>query len=113
MVYRKRVFTTLNLSYPQCMDPLLEWKKGRDVVQGHMLVDRPKGDGIISTIHGNRCLDWDNVGHLQGSKRPLPRKLRKKSEKGFPGPFGPGVNNLEKSQKRVENEPKTRKILEK
>ena len=34
-------------------------------------------------------LGWDIVGLLQGSKRPLARKLRKKSEKEFPGPLGP------------------------
>ena len=43
----------------------------------------------------------DIVGLLQESKRPLPRKLRKKSEKGFPGPLGPGVV---KTRKRVEND---------
>ena len=44
-----------------------------------------------------RC---DIVGLLQESKRPLPRKLRKKSEKGFPGPLGPGVQkNSKKSRK--------------
>ena len=43
----------------------------------------------------------DIVGLLQESKRPLPQKLRKKSEKGFPGPLGPG---FEKPRKGVEND---------
>ena len=51
----------------------------------------------------------DIVGLLQGSKRALPRKLRKKSEKGFVGPLSPGVKKAR--QKRVENESKTRKNL--
>ena len=42
---------------------------------------------------------WDIVGLLHGSKRPLPRKTRRTSEKGFPGPPAPGVK---KSSKRVE-----------
>ena len=50
---------------------------------------------------------WDILGLLQGSKRPLPRNLRNKSEKGFPAPLGHGP---EKGRKRVENEPQTRKI---
>ena len=49
----------------------------------------------------DKCWDCDIVGLLQESKRPLPRKLRKKSEKGFPGPLGPGVEE-KKSQKKVE-----------
>ena len=36
-------------------------------------------------------LEWDIVGHPQGSERSLPGKLPKKSEKGFSGPLGPGV----------------------
>ena len=56
-------------------------------------------------------LGWDIVGLLQGSKGPLPRKLRKKSEKEFPGPSG--SEKPAKCQKRVENEPRTRKKLEK
>ena len=55
----------------------------------------------------------DIVGLLQESKRPLPRKLRKKSEKGFPGPLGPGVEEAQKKSKNVERGPKTRKKLEK
>ena len=43
---------------------------------------------------------WDIIGHLQGSKRPLPRKLRKKFEKGLPGPLGPRAKKqLEKESK--------------
>ena len=42
----------------------------------------------------------DIVGLLQESKRPLPRKLRKKSEKGFPGPLGPGVEKARKKSKK-------------
>ena len=55
---------------------------------------------------------WNTVGLLQGSRRPLPRKLRKKSEKEFPVP---GSKKLKKSRERerererVENEPKTPK----
>ena len=50
----------------------------------------------------------DIVGLLQESKRPLPRKPPKKSDKGFPGPLGLGVEKAQKSRKRrVENEPKT------
>ena len=40
-------------------------------------------------------LSWDVVGLLQGSKRPLPRKPGKKSEKGFPG----RLKKLEKESK--------------
>ena len=39
----------------------------------------------------------DIVGLLQESKNPLPRKLRKKSEKGFPGP-------VKKTRKRAAND---------
>ena len=49
----------------------------------------------------------DIVGHLQGSRRPLPRKLRKMSAKWSPGLLGPRVNMPEKSRKRVDNEPRT------
>ena len=42
---------------------------------------------------------WDIIGLLQGSKRPLPRKLRKMSENGFPGPLGPGIKNAQKESK--------------
>ena len=56
-------------------------------------------------------LSWDIVGLLQGSKRPLPRKLRKKSEKGLPGLSAPGSKKREKkskkSRKRVKNPKKT------
>ena len=38
----------------------------------------------------SEAASWDIVGHLQGSKRP-PWETPKKSEKGFPGPLGPGV----------------------
>ena len=55
----------------------------------------------MSGTSGTRPWDCDIVGLLQESKRPLPKKLRKKSEKGFPGPLGPGV---EKTRKRVEND---------
>ena len=55
------------------------------------------------TIHQrapNPPKSCDIVGLLQESKRPLPKKLRKKSEKGFPGPLGPGVEkNPKKSRK--------------
>ena len=55
----------------------------------------------------------DIVGLLQESKRPLPRKLRKKSEKGFPRPLGPGVEKAKKkskkSRKRAENPKKNLK----
>ena len=47
---------------------------------------------------------WDILGHLQASKRPLPGKLRRKSEKGLPGPLGAGVNM---PPKKVENKSKT------
>ena len=47
------------------------------------------------------ALGWDIVGLLEGLERPLPRKPRKKSEKGFPMPPGPGVK---KARKRVEND---------
>ena len=53
-------------------------------------------------------LGWGIVGLLQGLKRPLPRKLRKKSEKGLPGPLPPEVKN---ARKRVEKEPQTRRNL--
>ena len=40
---------------------------------------------------------WDIVGHLHGSKGLSLQTLRKKSEKGFPGPLGPrGQKRLEK-----------------
>ena len=42
----------------------------------------------------------DIVGLLQESKRPLPRKLRNKSEKGFLGPLGPGVEKAQKKSKK-------------
>ena len=48
---------------------------------------------------------WDIVGLLQGSKRPLPRKLRQKSGKGFPGP---GVKKLEKDQTKKAKTSQTR-----
>ena len=54
----------------------------------------------------------DVVGLVQESKRHLPRKLRKKSEKGFPGPLGRGVEEAQKKSKKVEKGPKTRKKLE-
>ena len=40
----------------------------------------------------NNC---DIVGLLQESKRPLPKKLRKKSEKGFPGQISIPAGDLE------------------
>ena len=56
---------------------------------------------------------WDIVGLLQGSKRPLPGKLRKKSEKGFRHLSAPGSKKVKKtfwkSRNRVENESKTSK----
>ena len=60
-----------------------------------------KSIAVMSTpfLHS---MNRDIVGLLQGSKRPLPRKVREKnkSEKGFPGPLGP---RAEKTRKRVEN----------
>ena len=53
--------------------------------------------------------DWDIVGLLQGSKRPLPRKLRKKSEKGFLGLLGPGVKKARKKSKTSQKPPKNLK----
>ena len=44
-----------------------------------------------------------SVGLLQGSKRPLPRKLGKSPKRG-----SRGFKRHDKSRKRVENEPKTR-----
>ena len=53
----------------------------------------------------------DIVGLLQESKRPLPRKLRKKSEKGFPGPLGLGVKKPEKKLKTSQRPGKNLKIV--
>ena len=53
---------------------------------------------------------WDIVGLLQGSKGLSLENPEKRFEKGFPGPLGPGA---EKVRKRAENEPKTRKKIEK
>ena len=47
-----------------------------------------------NTIHlGYRCPST-------GAKRPLPGKLRKKSEKRFPGPLGPGVKRGSKKSRK-------------
>ena len=54
--------------------------------------------GIILQMLAAFCCDI--VGLLQESKRPLPKKLRKKSEKGFRGLSAPGSK---KTRKRVEN----------
>ena len=50
------------------------------------------------------------VGTLLAFQKASPQKTPKMSENGFPGPRGPGVK---KARKRVENESKTRKKLEK
>ena len=49
---------------------------------------------------GGGSLLCDIVGLLQESKRPLPRKLRNKSERGFPGLSAPGSKKLKRSQKK-------------
>ena len=52
------------------------------------------------TTHSMTCMlgyRWPSTG----VKRPFPEKLQKKSEKGFPGPLGPGSK---KARKRVEND---------
>ena len=41
------------------------------------------------------------------------RPAKRQSEKGFPGPLGPGVEEAQKKSKKVEKGPKTRKKLEK
>ena len=50
-----------------------------------------------------------SLAFYRSRKGPLPRKLRKKSGKGFPGPLGPGVEKAQKSRKKAENGPKTQK----
>ena len=56
-------------------------------------------------LQGSLCVQslcWDIVGLLQGSKMPLCRKPRNKSEKGFLGPLGPGAaKNLKRVEKRT------------
>ena len=73
--------------------------------------DIPREDLDLKLYLHVLVLSWDIVGLLQGSKRPLPRKLRNKSDKGLPGPLGPRVKEARKSRKKVDNEPK--KKLEK
>ena len=51
----------------------------------------------MRSASSHKC--WDIAGLLQGSERPLPRKLQKQSEKGFSWPLGTGA---EKARKRVE-----------
>ena len=71
-------------------------------------------DGKLTLLHVSRNCSSANMVHLirqlgqclylghcwpsTGANRPLPRKLRRKSEKGFPGPLGPGAG---KARKRV------------
>ena len=43
---------------------------------------------------------WDIVGHLQGSKGLSLEKSEKKSEKGLPGPLGPGVEKGSKKSRK-------------
>ena len=63
----------------------------------------------LRIFFGYFCIE-NSFGLLQGSKGFSLENPRKESEKGFPGPLGPGA---EKVRKRVENEPKTRKKVEK
>ena len=53
----------------------------------------------------------DIVGLLQESKRPLPRKLQKKSEKAFPGLSAPGFKKLKKAEKKLKKGRKLEKNL--
>ena len=68
-------------------------------LQGELLYAPPSPLPLVPFFGQKAFLGCDIVGLLQESKRPLPRKLRKMSEKGFPRPLGPGVKKTEKSWK--------------
>ena len=56
-------------------------------------------DRVFAHLRG-----WQGLGYRwpsTGVKRPLPGKLRKKSEKGFPGPLGPGVKKGSKKSRKL------------
>ena len=73
--------------------PLKKWPERASI---HMMLP---ANQFINPLRADE-LFCDIVGLLQESKGPLPKKLRKKSEKGFPGPLGPGVKkNPKKSRK--------------
>ena len=57
----------------------------------------------ILETHSQKAISLEALGYRwpsTGVKRPFPGKLQRKSEKGFPGPLGPGVKKGSKKSRK-------------